>query len=383
MNPQYQDHWEVLLRFLPAGWEEKALELGALSRRRKIDSARTLLRVLLIHLANGMSLRTTAAYAHEAKLCSINDAALLHRLKVSEDWLHWMCAQMFGAMNGGASAGAVSSRLQLRAVEGALISEPGATGSDWRLHYCLRLRGLRCDAFRITGPKTAESFQHFEISPDDLLLGDRRFCGGGGIAHVLRGGGHVVAELSDSRLPLFSRDGKPFRTLAELRGLKALGCGDWDVYFQPPGGKEFQKGRLCAIRKTEQAAELSRKRLRAGAAGHRHPILPEALERADFVCVYTTASRRLLRTREVLELYCERWRAERSLKRLGRTIAVGHLPKQNEESFVAWLYGKMLVAMLMERMRREAEAFSPWGCPIRGPCGPAGDFETLRKVELL
>ncbi len=72
MNPKIQDDWDIILRLLPAGWEEKALELGALSRRRKIDSAKTLLRVLMIHLATGISLRSTAEYAHETGLCSIN-----------------------------------------------------------------------------------------------------------------------------------------------------------------------------------------------------------------------------------------------------------------------------------------------------------------------
>ncbi len=135
MNPQTQDDWEIVLRFLPAGWEEKALELGALSRRRKIDSPQTLLRVLMIHLANGMSLRTTTAYAHEANLCSINDAALLHRLKVSEQWLHWMCVEISKGMNSRAGTAEPWGGFEVRIVDGASINEPGSTGSGWRIHY--------------------------------------------------------------------------------------------------------------------------------------------------------------------------------------------------------------------------------------------------------
>lgn len=364
MNLQTQDDWKILLRFLPAGWEEKALELGALSRRRKIDSARTLLRVLLIHLSSGMSLRTTAAYAHETKLCSINDAALLHRLKVSEEWLHWMCLEILKGMNNHAGLKEPGRRFQVRVVDGAPINEPGRTGSDWRIHYCLRLDNLRCDTFRITNPKAGEDFQRFDATPGDLIIGDQRYCKRRGITHVLKGGGHVLVRFHSSNFPLFTRSGKPFFPLENLRLLKAVDCGDWDVYFRAPGGKNLQKGRLCAIRKTQEAAELTRKNLRTGVSKQQRPLIPETLEHAGYVCVYTTVNRHSLKTRDVLELYRECWQIEPTLERLKSIIAVGHLPKHNEESSVAWLYGKMLVAMLIEKLRLEAESSSPWGYPI-------------------
>jgi len=367
MNPQTQDDWEILLRLLPAGWEEKALELGALSRRRKIDSASTLLRVLMIHLASGMSLRTTTAYAHEAKLCSINDAALLHRLKVSEEWLHWMCVEILKGMKGRSGMEELGSRFQVRVVDGTSISEPGNTGSDWRIHYCLRLDNLRCDTFQITSPKIGEDFQRYQVSPGDLIIGDRGYCKRRGITHVLKSGGHVLVRFHSSNLPLFNKNGKPFLPLDHLRLLKAVDCGDWDVYFQTPGVKDFQKGRLCAIKKTEEAAELAKKKLRTKASRQQRALLPETMEHAEYVCVYTTVNRHSLKTRDVLELYRERWQIELTFKRLKSIIGVGHLPKHNEESCVAWLYGKMLVAMLVERLYLEAESFSPWGYPIECP----------------
>lgn len=363
MDLKTQDDWEVVLRFLPAGWEEKALELGALSRRRKIDSAATLLRVLMIYLASGMSLRTTAVYAHEAKLCSINDAALLHRLKVSEHWLHWMCVEFVKGMSRHPDPEEPGTRLQVRVVDGASISEPGTTGSDWRIHYSLQLHNLRCDTFRITNPKAGEDFQRFDVSPGDLVIGDRRYCKRRGITHILKGGGHAIVRFHSSNLLLFNRDGKLFLPLESLRQLKVADCGDWDAYFRSPGGKDLQKGRLCAIKKTEEAAELARKKLKARATKQQKALLPETLEYAEYVCVYTTANRHCLKTLDVLGLYRKGWQTQLILKRLKTIIGVGHLPKHNEESCVAWLYGKMLVALLVEKLNLEAEFFSPWGYP--------------------
>ena len=62
------DDWEVLRSFLPEGWESKARECGALTRARGIAGADALLRVLLIHIANGCSLAETSARAQQMGL---------------------------------------------------------------------------------------------------------------------------------------------------------------------------------------------------------------------------------------------------------------------------------------------------------------------------
>jgi hypothetical protein len=72
------------------GWQDKARELGALRRCRQFADAATLLRVLLIHLAEGCSLRETAVRAAEGQLVKVSDVALLKRLRVSGEWFRWM-----------------------------------------------------------------------------------------------------------------------------------------------------------------------------------------------------------------------------------------------------------------------------------------------------
>ena len=60
------DDWSVICQLLPLGWEEAARTTGALRRVRGIRDARTLLRVLLIHLAGGCSLQETVLRAKRA-----------------------------------------------------------------------------------------------------------------------------------------------------------------------------------------------------------------------------------------------------------------------------------------------------------------------------
>ena len=40
---------------------------------------------------------------------------------------------------------------------------------------------------------------------------------------------------------------------------------------------------------------------------------------------------------------------------------MGHLPKSDERSSRAWVYGKLLIALVTEKMQRQAESLSPWG----------------------
>jgi len=51
-------------------------------------------------------------------------------------------------------------------------------------------------------------------------------------------------------------------------------------------------------------------------------------------------------------------------KRFKQIARLGHLPKHDDESAQAWLYGKLFIALLTEKVVREANDFSPWGYPL-------------------
>jgi len=368
MNPlQTLDDWEILLSFLPAGWAQKAFELGALARKRKIVSPETLLRLLLIHLADGKSLRTTAAYCHEVELCNINDVSLLHRLRASEDWFRWMSQKIVKDLKGAEPLETIGRKFRVRVVDGTAISEPGSTGSDWRVHYCLELPTLQCDTFTITGMETGEDFQRYPVEQGDLLIADRGYCKRQGICHVLEHDGDVLVRFHSSNLPLFTYKGGPLEPLKCLRTLGAGKYGDWNVWFRSPQDNQLIKGRLCAIRKSKEAIELTQKKLRTKASRQQRELRPETLEHAEYVSLFTTANRFCLKAEDILNLYRDRWQIELVFKRLKGIIGIGNLPKQNPESCIAWLQGKLFVALLAERLHQEAEFFSPWGYPNYSP----------------
>jgi hypothetical protein len=54
-------------------------------------------------------------------------------------------------------------------------------------------------------------------------------------------------------------------------------------------------------------------------------------------------------------------------KRFKQIAQLGHLPKHDPESAQAWLYGKLFVALLTEKLIQEARALSPWGYALEAP----------------
>ena len=63
----------------------------------------------------------------------------------------------------------------------------------------------------------------------------------------------------------------------------------------------------------------------------------------------------------ITQLYHCRWQIELYFERMRSILGLGDLPKKREDSSRAWLHGKLLVALLPERLLDTAEHFSPWG----------------------
>ncbi|MDD5187164.1 MAG: transposase [Methanoregula sp.] len=66
-----------------------------------------------------------------------------------------------------------------------------------------------------------------------------------------------------------------------------------------------------------------------------------------------------------MSLYRMRWQVELAFKRLKSILGQGHLLKTNPESAKAWLYGKMVVALLTSAIVEMGRSFSPRGYPLQ------------------
>lgn len=357
------EDWAAIMGYLPAGWQERAVGMGALRRARGFSSAEALLRTLLIHLAQGCSLRETAVRARAGRLAEVSDVAIWKRLQASEEWLRWMALELASGYRTGAVPDG-RGRLRLRVVDATTVSEPGSTGSDWRLHYALEMKTLRCDFFELTDVHGGESYTRVPVRAGDLMMGDRGYESVEGVSHVVRHQGEVLVRMKAIGLPLKGPGGGKLDLLKRLRDLGVGEVGEWKVQMASADNGEIA-GRVCAVRRSQTAAALAEKRLRARCSRSGCKPQAAALEATQYVSVFTTVRPALLRALEVLELYRGRWQIETCFKRLKSVVGLGHLPKYDDRSCRAWLYGKLLVALLAEHLLNEARHFSPWGYPLR------------------
>lgn len=362
MNTALMDEeWDLLASFLPEGWRELARQTGAMRRARgAVRTPEVLLRLLLLHVATGLSLKQAAARAQVQGLASVSDVALLKRLRSSAGWLRELARQLFSASRFARVTTVLPEGRRLRAVDATTVEEPGATGTDWRVHYSIRLPELACDFYELTDASGGETYRRLPVASGDILLGDRGYSQREGVAHVREQGGDVIVRLNSAAFPLREPEsGAPFDLLPHLRRLRGRQPGEWAVQFEAQ--KRLWDARLCAVRKSRVAAAEAKKKLLAAARKKGKRVQPVTLELAEYVIVLTTVSRELLDTHAVLDLYRARWQIELCFKRLKSLFQLGHLPKRSDASARAWMQGKLLTVLLIERLITEARFFSPWG----------------------
>ena len=358
------DDWKVLSSFLPEGWEGKARECGALVRARGVADASALLRTLLIHVGTGCSLAETAVRARQMGLARLNAAAVYKRLRSAEEWLRWLAEQMRGDL------GMVAPRVghRVRAVDATAVSEPGSTGTDWRIHYAINLQTLQCDFFELTDGQGGEAWRRFPVRAGDIMLGDRGYSNPPGVQHVVGAGGHVVVRLNRSSLPLWDAREQKFAVLQAARTLSPKQTGEWAAWVRPAAGPAIA-GRLLAVRRSQQAADYARQQLRRIASKQQKPVSTESLEAAQYFFLWTSLQA-TCSCAQVLELYRSRWQIELAFKRMKSILGLGHLPKKDPESCRAWLHGKLFTSLLVERLIAAAQTLSPWGYVLDAPTEP-------------
>lgn len=349
------EDWQRLVELLPQGWEAKARELGALKFGRSFSGPESLLRTLLIYLSDDCSMLETAERARLGELVKISDVGLLKRINKSGPWLRWITENLIQEKPPGVMQSGVLGGRRLFAVDGSVVSEPGAVTHTWRLHYKLDVGTLQCEEAQLTPVKTGESLTLFSVQKNDIVMADRGFANRRGVNHVLDAGGDVLLRMNLKNLPLTNESGEDFNQLVHLRSLKKGQVGQWSAVMEGTNGPVSV--RVCAYRKTDEQRLKSERKQRQAAQKKQKKLRPETIEAAGYVVVVTTLKE--LEASAIMDLYRHRWQVELAFKRMKSLLGMSRLRKKDPEGAKAWLQGKLLVACLIERLIVLGEHFSP------------------------
>ncbi len=352
------EDWEILRRWLPEDLNARAKRFDFFQRTRGLTDGERWLRLILMHVAGGLSLEQTALRARELGLASISGVALFKRLRKAEAWLGSLCQHLLAEQQNRLGQCLWPSQYRVRAIDATDIQEPGRTGSAWRLHYSITLPELVRDHYEVTDQHGGESLGRFQFKKDQLILVDRGYSRATGVAKVLESGAALLMRWHTTALPVQDPHGRALDLLALLRGLPKHNSDHWKVQFFHQG--KVYRLRLCAIRKNRLATERARRQVLDNAQIHGYQASAESLELAEYVLVLTTLPREFTAS-QALTLYRCRWQVELAFKRLKSLLSTGHVPKSNDQSARAWMQAKILTALLLERLLLEAKIFSPWG----------------------
>jgi hypothetical protein len=248
-------------------------------------------------------------------------------------------------------------------VDSTTVQGPAAKGTEWRVHYSLDLQTLDCDWFELTDSHGAELLERTPMRAGDVLLGDRNYLRPAAVRAADAAGAYVLVRLRWTHPAMCGADGAPFHALAHARKLKVGQVGSWPVRLLDPAGDV--EGRVVLTKlPAPLAAKAERRTLKTGARKQKKPDA-RSLEASHYVMVFTTVPAELLRAADVLELYRYRWQIELAFKRLKQLLKLGRLPHKDARAARSWILAKLVMALLLETLYRNARALSPWGYRLR------------------
>lgn len=167
---------------LPPDWRALAEQHGLVPKNlpphlgAKITDISVPLRMILHHVGNNTSLKTTAAAAAAAGLTNISPVALHKWMRKMGGFL----AALLGALTNAAKnfAAACWAGYEILIVDATSVARPGSQGTTARVHYALRLRDLQLISIEVTDDKGGETFRRFAnlMRADQLWMGDRGYA---------------------------------------------------------------------------------------------------------------------------------------------------------------------------------------------------------------
>ncbi len=354
------DQYVDVLSRLPADLDlnELARETKAIERGRVLRDGATLLRLALARGPGGLSLSQTAAWASVLGVTEMSDPAIKYRLDKAVGFLNALLERQL--------AGNTTHRPVrwpgriLRIADGTSISKPGSKGTDWRVHGVYDLGRGGFSHLELTDSHGAEGLCRGAPVPGEVRIADRNYARLRDLRAFLRQGNgfaDFIVRLRWKSLTLHLPDGARFDLFEYLRGLPVDHAPhEIIVHARDTGQAEASLPaltlRLIVRRKSAEATQAERKRLRQSASRKQNQLDPRSLEAAAFVMLATSLAE-IYAAEDIFGAYRLRWQVELAIKRMKSLIHTDELPTHTPEASRSWLLSHLLLAALTEEMTQD------------------------------
>lgn len=337
-----------LMKHLPEDYEQECKTQNAIKRMRGVATPADLMMLALFHLHNGCSLLEISEIGKLTKLGQMSDVAFMKRFEQCGDWFKAINAKIVPKEIINYSKPVWLEGKNVIAVDATDVTEKGRSGRIYRLHYALDLFRMSSAQHKITTNDIGESLCNFNLSADQIVIADRGYANIKGISHCMASKADYLIRLRRNSFTVRDECGQKIEITILLKNLDDDECLDLQAY-----ATNLQKDsipiRICAKRKTPEAMEQSQKKLRRVESKKQFEVSDETRTFHDYI-VLATSLNETVSAAEVLDTYRLRWQVEIFFKRLKSIMNFGELPKRREKSALAWLNGKIMIALLIEKM---------------------------------
>lgn len=342
----------TLMREMPDGYENACYETGAIVRKRDVKNPDDLMMLNLFHLMTGCSLVEISAIASMAQIGEISDVAFMKRFKNCNEWFKWIIDKTVSQGLIEYNLPKTLDKYRVLALDASDVKEKGRSGRIFRLHFALDIKKMHAVLYNITTNHTGEKLSNFALSQGDLVLGDRAYGSANGVDHCIKTGAEYILRIQSNRPQMFDEQGN---TINVLERISKSEIGDFSCFVK--SGTKLLPTRVCFMKKSKEAIEASKKLLKKKEYKHQMKFSDKAKAFNNYVVVITSLGDEISPA-DVLDAYRYRWQVELYFKRLKSILDYGELPKKTEDSIFAWLNGKLMIALLIEKLLGRA-TFSP------------------------
>lgn len=325
--------------------EGSARYSGALCRKRVIQSAPNLLKLVLGYALTDYSLRMLGLWATLMGWGSLSKSGVRKRLCQCQAWIGVL---LVAVLVRGKLAQPQRAGLRLRLFDCSTVSQPGSHKIDWRLHLGFDLCAGRMTDVHLTDGKQGESLTRWQFAPGEICLADRASGVPRSLGVLLGAAASFVIRIGWQNLPLQDAQGQPFCLPQWLKvqsdDPSAPPAQVW-VWVTTPQGR-FPVRVIARAIPPDKAAKI-RKKLQAEAKHKKTRLDERSLLAAGFVMVVSNLPEASWSACEILGLYRFRWQIELVFKRLKSILCFDHLRATDPHLAQVYLLSKLLIALLV------------------------------------
>jgi len=345
-----------LIAELPIEYEKDCYDQGAITRRRGVANAADLMMLSMFHLQNGCTLLEISEVARITKLGEMSDVAFMKRFEKCGNWFRSVNKKIATKELNNYQKPNWMEEKTVVAVDASDVVEKGRSGRRYRLHYAMDIFKMGSVDHMITDVKIGESLVNFKLKPEYLVIADRAYSTIKGIEHCEKNGAEFILRMRKNSFTVRNEKGDPVDFLGTIKNSENKDRIDMRAFATNLHGEKVPI-RICVKKKDPEAIIRTKKKLKRKESKKQIIISDETKVFNEYIVVVTNLNDDIP-AEEILEAYRLRWQVEIYFKRLKSIMDFGELPKRRTDSVIAWLNGKMMIALLIEILLSKT-AFPP------------------------